>query len=88
MATNVIEKITRHYVPSDGNIQHNDPFLSPHKNPESDQASRSNCQLIGPVGIEECVKRHYCWGMVYKIQNVGNSERQMAHFPRVARHEK
>lgn len=54
MDTNITENITRHYVPSDGNMYHKWHILAKKSNPESDQASRSNCQFIGTTWIKEC----------------------------------
>lgn len=59
MATNITEKITGHYVPSDGNVQnHKWHILAKKSKPESDQVSRSNYQFIRITRREGYVKQH------------------------------
>lgn len=56
MATNIIEKITRHCMQllEIHNTAH-DTFLPKKSKPESDQASKLNYQFRETIGIEECV---------------------------------
>lgn len=81
VVTNIVEKITRRYVPSAGNTHHHKSHTLTRKSkPESDQGSRSNYPFIRITRRKEYVE-HHLTGYINKIQNVGNSRSQMIQFP-------